>query len=237
MGGHRVEPGSNGLFETTGGSGGLPTPLLLALIAVALLLVGGAFAALRGRVPALAQVPLPRLSQRVRLPRPASRASAASVVGLAAALAAASFVAKGGADLGRATGAELGLVLAGGAIVAAALLRRGRRRYGAGAVVALAALTALSAVSITWSVAPGTRLRGAGRMLAYLAVFSAAVAAARLPRAAPRVVQGGAAGPARRRRVRARVPHLAGVARPRRAVEPDRASRSATGTRSRPTPR
>jgi hypothetical protein len=70
VGGHRVEPGSNGLFETTGGSGGLPTPLLLALIAVAVLLVGGAFAALRGRVPALAQVPLPRLSQRVRLPRP-----------------------------------------------------------------------------------------------------------------------------------------------------------------------
>jgi hypothetical protein len=61
IGGRTVEPGSNGLFDLASASNGMPLPLLLALIAVGLLAVGGAFLALRRRVPALARIPLPRL--------------------------------------------------------------------------------------------------------------------------------------------------------------------------------
>jgi hypothetical protein len=61
IGGRTVEPGSNGLFDLASASNGMPLPLLLALIAVALIAAGGAFLALRRRVPALARIPLPRL--------------------------------------------------------------------------------------------------------------------------------------------------------------------------------
>ena len=61
IGGRTVEPGSNGLFDLASASNGMPLPLLLALIAVALVAAGGAFLALRRRVPALARIPLPRL--------------------------------------------------------------------------------------------------------------------------------------------------------------------------------
>ena len=61
VGGRTVEPGSNGLFDLASASNGIPLPLLLALIAVALLAAGGGLYALRRRVPALARIPLPRL--------------------------------------------------------------------------------------------------------------------------------------------------------------------------------
>jgi hypothetical protein len=61
IGGRKVEPGSNGLFDLASASNGMPLPLLLALIAVGLLAAGGGFLALRRRVPALARIPLPRL--------------------------------------------------------------------------------------------------------------------------------------------------------------------------------
>jgi hypothetical protein len=60
IGGHTVEPGSNGLFNLASGSNGLPLPMLLALIAVGVLTATGGFFALRRRVPALARIPLPR---------------------------------------------------------------------------------------------------------------------------------------------------------------------------------
>jgi hypothetical protein len=62
IGGKTVEPGSNGLFDLASSSNGMPLPLLLALIAVGLLTAGGAFYALRRRVPALARIRLPRPS-------------------------------------------------------------------------------------------------------------------------------------------------------------------------------
>jgi hypothetical protein len=72
IGGKPLEPGKNGLFNLSA-SNGLPTPLLLALIALGLVLVGGALITLRKRVPALARIPLPSLSlgslRRVSLPR------------------------------------------------------------------------------------------------------------------------------------------------------------------------
>jgi len=61
VGGKVVSPGSNGLFDLASASNGLPTPLLLALLALALLALAGGFAALRRRVPLLAKVPLPKI--------------------------------------------------------------------------------------------------------------------------------------------------------------------------------
>lgn len=61
IGGHTVEPGSNGLFDLATASNGLPLPMLLALIAVGLLTAAGTLFALRRRLPAWARIPLPRL--------------------------------------------------------------------------------------------------------------------------------------------------------------------------------
>jgi hypothetical protein len=71
VGGETVKPGSNGLFDVATASNSMPLPLLLVLIALGLLALGGGLAALRGRIPALARLPL--LSKvptsRVSLPR------------------------------------------------------------------------------------------------------------------------------------------------------------------------
>lgn len=58
VGGESVEPGTNGLFDLSSASNQLPTPLLVALIAVGLLALAGGYVALRGRVPALSRLPL-----------------------------------------------------------------------------------------------------------------------------------------------------------------------------------
>jgi hypothetical protein len=72
VGGETVEPGSNGLFDLASASNDLPTPLLLALIALALLAVTGVLVALRGRIPALARVPLLSKIPTPRAPSPRS---------------------------------------------------------------------------------------------------------------------------------------------------------------------
>jgi hypothetical protein len=58
VGDESVKPGSNGLFDLASASNGLPTPLLIALIALGLLALAGGFVALRGHIPALGRVPL-----------------------------------------------------------------------------------------------------------------------------------------------------------------------------------
>ena len=58
VGGKTVEPGSDGLFDLDSASNDLPVPLLLALIALAVLALTAALVALRGRIPLLARVPL-----------------------------------------------------------------------------------------------------------------------------------------------------------------------------------
>jgi hypothetical protein len=58
VGGQNVKPGSNGLFDLASASNDLPVPLLVALIAIALLAVASGVMALRSRVPALARLPL-----------------------------------------------------------------------------------------------------------------------------------------------------------------------------------
>jgi O-Antigen ligase len=116
-----------------------------------------------------------------------SRARVASTILLGAAFAGVAFGAAGGTELGRTTAVEIVLVLLGAGVVAAALLwgPDGPLR-GSVALAGLAALTAFTALSITWSIAPDLSYEDAGRMLAYLAVFAAAVAGARIaPRSAP----------------------------------------------------
>lgn len=71
VGGETVKPGSDGLFDLASESNSIPGPLLAALIALGILALVGGGVALRGRVPALARLPL--LSKiptpRVSLPR------------------------------------------------------------------------------------------------------------------------------------------------------------------------
>lgn len=79
---------------------------------------------------------------------------------------------------------EIFLTLGCGVIVAGAVILTPpeRHAYGLWPVGLLLAFTALTAVSVVWSVQPDDSWQDAGRMLAYSAVFGAAVA---LARAAP----------------------------------------------------
>ena len=71
VGDEEVEPGPNGLFDLASASNDLPVPLLVALIALALVALIGGLVAMRERIPALARVPLlSKISRpRVSLPR------------------------------------------------------------------------------------------------------------------------------------------------------------------------
>jgi hypothetical protein len=69
VGDEEVEPGSNGLFDLASASNDLPVPLLVALIALALVALIGGLVAMRERIPALARIPLLSKLPRVSLPR------------------------------------------------------------------------------------------------------------------------------------------------------------------------
>jgi len=92
------------------------------------------------------------------------------------------FYAKGGLNLESMTATEIALTLAAGVVVAVAILRlpNAGRRYGFWPTGLLLAFTALTAISVVWSVQPDDSWRDAGRMLAYSGVFAAAVALVRL---------------------------------------------------------
>jgi hypothetical protein len=117
-----------------------------------------------------------------------SSAPANAVVGLVvcAGLLAVAFATTGGVDQTTAasgnTWTEIVLTLIGGAGLGAAVLigTPGEPRWGTGPILAMTALTVLTALSILWSVVPDTSWTAADQMLAYLAVFAAAVAMARL---------------------------------------------------------
>jgi hypothetical protein len=51
VGGQKVTPGSGGVFKTAGAANDVPTPVLLALIALGVLTAAGGFVALRRRFP------------------------------------------------------------------------------------------------------------------------------------------------------------------------------------------
>ncbi len=92
------------------------------------------------------------------------------------------FYAKGGLNLERMTTTEMALTLGSALAAAAAVLATpsGRPVHGRWALALLLAFTALTAISIVWSVQPDDSWRDANRMLAYCAVFGAAIALVRL---------------------------------------------------------
>jgi tetratricopeptide (TPR) repeat protein len=104
--------------------------------------------------------------------------------GIAIGVAGAAFAAAGGLRLERTTDVLIAMMLAGGALVAAALLRRPRTAaaplYGGGPLLAFGVLAAYTALSVLWSLAPGDSWVEANRTFAYLTVFAAGIALARL---------------------------------------------------------
>jgi hypothetical protein len=69
VGGERLEPEPDGLFDLASASNDVPTPLLVALIAIGVLAILSGVVALRNRVPALGRIPLVSRIPRVSLPR------------------------------------------------------------------------------------------------------------------------------------------------------------------------
>ena len=121
-----------------------------------------------------------------RIPRtftvPAPTTEAGLALGLAAALAAIVFAAKGGLTLGRTTDVEIAVTLGGAAIAGAGALiaPTPRRAWGGPALGLVAALAAFTVLSIVWSVQPSDSWEEANRTLSYLAAFGAAMALARM---------------------------------------------------------
>jgi hypothetical protein len=97
------------------------------------------------------------------------------------------FLAKGGLNLESMTTTEIVLTLASGVAVAVAIVLTPAARslvegpkYGLWPIALLIAFTALSGLSVVWSVQPDISWQDAGRLLAYSGVFGAAVALVRL---------------------------------------------------------
>src|SRR4051812_19138952 len=119
--------------------------------------------------------------------------------GIALVLLLSAFVGTGGLRLEPTTRVLIGLMLAGGALCAAAALRAPRTAeqplYGSGTLLAFAALAAFTGASIIWSLTPGDSWVETNRTVAYLATFAGAIALARLvPRAWEGLLAGLAAG-------------------------------------------
>ena len=111
---------------------------------------------------------------------------------LGAALVGVAFGAEGGTELTRTSVTGVLMVLASGAVIVVAFLwGRTGAIHGMTTLLLFALLAFLTAVSILWSIVPELSYVEAGRTFAYLAVFAAAVAGARLaPRAAPQLLLG-----------------------------------------------
>ncbi|HXW59430.1 MAG TPA: hypothetical protein VEJ23_08125, partial [Solirubrobacteraceae bacterium] len=120
---------------------------------------------------------------------------------LAGAICFVTFYAKGGLNPESSAVAitEIALTLVSAAVVVCAALfapaervsRASRPLYGAWPMALLLALTALTALSVVWSVQPDESFREAGRMLAYSGVFAAAITLARVaPARWPAVIGG-----------------------------------------------
>ena len=111
---------------------------------------------------------------------------------LGGALAAVAFGARGGTELTRTSVTEVALILVGAGVLAVTFVwSRPGRPHGRTTVLLFALLALLTALSVLWSISPELTYVEVGRTFAYLAVFTAAVAGARLfPRAAPQVLVG-----------------------------------------------
>jgi hypothetical protein len=123
-----------------------------------------------------------RRTVTITVPRVAS--SGALATGVALGIAATAFAAAGGLRLERTTYVLIAMMLGGAALVAAALMWRPRTAdtplYGGGPLLAFGLLAALTAVSVTWSLAPSESWVEANRTFAYVAVFAGGIALARL---------------------------------------------------------
>jgi len=105
--------------------------------------------------------------------------------GVAAAIVACAFAAKGGSQLERTTYTETVFMLAGAGLCALALLlprpaRTPRVLRGSWALGSFAALAVLTALSVNWSLMPNDSWLETNRTLAYLAVLAAGLALGRL---------------------------------------------------------
>jgi O-Antigen ligase len=119
-------------------------------------------------------------------------ASSAASALIGAGLAAIAFAGGSGFELSSVTWLEIGSVVVGGALLAIAILRARAGRLDGGLTLLLfAALAVLCALSITWSVAPERSWESANLTVAYVALFAAGLALARLrPDAVPIVLRG-----------------------------------------------
>jgi tetratricopeptide (TPR) repeat protein len=119
--------------------------------------------------------------------------TALATVAVAGLLCLATFLAGGGLNLAPMTTLELIVTLLAGALVAVVLVLAAPRIrfYGLWSIGLLLAFTALTGLSVVWSVVPDASWQDAGRMLAYSGVFAAAVALAWLAPAGWRALLGG----------------------------------------------
>lgn len=111
---------------------------------------------------------------------PRAGVTAAATLAVAGVLCYATFLARGGLNLAPMTTLELTTTLAAGALITGVVVfaAAGFRARGVWSIGLLLAFTALTGVSVVWSVAPDASWQDAGRMLAYSGLFAAAVALA-----------------------------------------------------------
>ena len=127
----------------------------------------------------LREEPLEPLSPPVgREPR--AGVTAAATLAVAGVLCYATFLARGGLNLAPMTTLELTTTLAAGVLVTVVVMlaSTGFRARGVWSIGLLLAFTALTGISVAWSVAPDASWQDAGRMLTYSGLFAAAVALA-----------------------------------------------------------
>jgi hypothetical protein len=112
---------------------------------------------------------------------------------IAAVLSWVAFMAKGGLSLPSMTAVEMTLTIGSGAIAAACIVLTRARvpAWGAWSVALMLAFSALTALSVVWSVEPDASWQDAGRMFAFSGEFVLAVALARAAPGAWRSVLGG----------------------------------------------
>jgi O-antigen ligase len=112
---------------------------------------------------------------------------------IAAVLSWVAFLAKGGLDLAHLTAVEMALTIGLSLLAAAAILLASPvgRAHGAWPLGLLLAFSALTAISVVWSVQPDSSWQDAGRLFAFSAVFGASIALARaVPARWPAVLGG-----------------------------------------------
>jgi tetratricopeptide (TPR) repeat protein len=143
--------------------------------------VNGATAATHALPPSLPDPAGSRpLAPALTLPRPGADGLIAG--GVAIGLLLLALVAKGGIELRATTTVEIATTLIGAAIVILAVLNAPTpaRSWGVPALALLGAFAGLTALSVTWSVAPTESWTDANRMIASVAVFATGLALARL---------------------------------------------------------